>query len=179
MEQNYKICYPCNYIALCRRLKKKGKKKRLCSNFPPCFICTLLTTVTGALIMPRWLRSCGWLVSFSSQGMLYNYQHPSWLPVSWCFFITSSIITASLWTSALQAMHRGSQHLSLDVPSHSDLRALAFGLYLICLPEVLSRKSLRNAINTLDLQTKENFALSLLSLFPDYCLALRFHNFYS
>ena len=82
-----------------------------------CFICTLLTTVTGALIMPRWLQSCGWLVSFSSQGMLYNYQHPSWLPVSWCFFITSSIITASLWTSALQAMPRGSQRLSLDVPS--------------------------------------------------------------
>lgn len=116
VEQNYKICYPCNYIALCRLLKKR-KKKKVVFKFSPCFICTLLTTVTGALIMPRWLRSCGWLVSFSSQGMVYNYQHPSWLPVSWCFFITSSIITASLWTSALQAMHRGSQRLSLDVPS--------------------------------------------------------------
>lgn len=97
--------------------KERERKKKVVFKFSPCFICTLLTTVTGALIMPRWLRSCGWLVSFSSQGMLYNYQHPSWLPVSWCFFITSSIITASLWTSALQAMHRRSQRLSLDVPS--------------------------------------------------------------
>lgn len=93
------------------------KKKKTVFKFSPCFICTLLTTVTRALIMPLWLQRCGWLVSFSSQGMLYNYQHPSWLPVSWCFFITSSIITASLWTSALQAMHRRSQCLSLDAPS--------------------------------------------------------------